>query len=709
MKLIFATLFGIFLSFPIHAQWESMQGPYGGWIFDLKQNDNYQFACSEGGIFRSSDGGLSWKLLSPGEQSGYEAEHIGVFKTTLVAGCRSGISPNEKKYLFLSHDNGDHWQPVTYPDSAYFYEIVVSEFGIYLEGFYHLWFSTDDGITWSYSKLDSLVQYYDALTIYDGVIYIGGHNAIYKSSSEDDWTKIEVDGLHESINSIDVFDSIFLVREYQYGKLYRSGDYGNTWTHSEIPDWGNGWTHFVKINNDIYANYHHQVLRSVDAGKTWEEIAEDNGGWFYKMINVDSVIIGGSLGEGIFRSVDLGNSFKQSNKGLGATVVNAVTVDSDYVWTGCNYIGISRQDKSNGIWSDVLLPTQYELFDIKPLDDHLFVIADFSLIYRTQDDGVTWTDVTPVFIDQQSSELFTFGHSILAGGISAVFGNSPLIISSDLGNTWKPFALKINNNNYWPSLIAEKGNYLFTTDWSNVFRSQDNGMTWEIKVNNLNLDTNWNSSIVNIIVSDNFILLLEANMYKSMSRIHISRDHGDSWDVLASSAPHDEFNGFNYVTAVDDILIASGQKYNSGMYVSFDEGDSWRPFNEGLFAGGIIKLTSDETYLYAATSGQGVWRRKISDLYTTSTVSPTLRNDIIIFPNPTTGNFTLKIESQFAGKGQLSISDLNGKIIISKNIALEPEIKIQAESLSAGVYILSLRTDQKSYTAKFVVQAFVAH
>ena len=48
----------------------------------------------------------------------------------------------------------------------------------------------------------------------------------------------------------------------------------------------------------------------------------------------------------------------------------------------------------------------------------------------------------------------------------------------------------------------------------------------------------------------------------------------------------------------------------SGVYRSTDEGDNWRPINQGLLLRAVnaLALSHDERFLYAATEGQGVFR-----------------------------------------------------------------------------------------------------
>jgi hypothetical protein len=52
----------LILGIPAQAQWVQT-GPYGGDFVALAVNGPYLFASGEGGVFRSSDNGNSWKPL----------------------------------------------------------------------------------------------------------------------------------------------------------------------------------------------------------------------------------------------------------------------------------------------------------------------------------------------------------------------------------------------------------------------------------------------------------------------------------------------------------------------------------------------------------------------------------------------------------------------------------------------------------------------
>ena len=45
----------------LHAQWETLPGPYGGLIFNFYQADSLIYASAINGIYTSADQGHSWK------------------------------------------------------------------------------------------------------------------------------------------------------------------------------------------------------------------------------------------------------------------------------------------------------------------------------------------------------------------------------------------------------------------------------------------------------------------------------------------------------------------------------------------------------------------------------------------------------------------------------------------------------------------------
>jgi hypothetical protein len=73
--------------------------------------------------------------------------------------------------------------------------------------------------------------------------------------------------------------------------------------------------------------------------------------------------------------------------------------------------------------------------------------------------------------------------------------------------------------------------------------------------------------------------------------------------------------------------------------------------------------------------------------------------DYSIYPNPTTGNFT--VETKITGKQTVLINDLNGKLVLSQNI--NDKINIDATGLNNGIYNLVIKSDEGIINKKLVI------
>ncbi|RPG57772.1 MAG: T9SS C-terminal target domain-containing protein [Flavobacteriales bacterium TMED191] len=73
---------------------------------------------------------------------------------------------------------------------------------------------------------------------------------------------------------------------------------------------------------------------------------------------------------------------------------------------------------------------------------------------------------------------------------------------------------------------------------------------------------------------------------------------------------------------------------------------------------------------------------------------------IEIFPNPNNGNFNIKLPLN--NNGTLTIFSILGKIILNKKITSNKEI-YQISNIKSGIYIVSIKTENQTYTKKIVV------
>ncbi|MEP6795448.1 MAG: T9SS type A sorting domain-containing protein [Saprospiraceae bacterium] len=692
MKIIFSLFIFLSTLCSLKSQWEPLGGPYGGNVYDLVQNEIYQFASTGNGLYRSDDNGKTWTRLLIGLGTSYASGKIAIRQNELVVFANSAISGESKNYLVKSDDNGNSWITIPRPDVASWANIEINPYGIYIcEN--HLWVSSDEGQTWKYSSLSAGNG--AELHRYNDQIYLCRYQSIFKSSvNADDWTEIKVAGMSNAIESFQFFDNIILLRD-DYGKMFVSGDGGVIWKPSTKPSYWGSQEDFIEINDIFYGHRFDDILKSTDHGLTWDSSSTRTD--LNKMITINDTIIAATYGQGILRSEDLGKSFKPYNTIINACSVNAIDLDQTYLWTGCSYNGVSRQLKSTNTWDTLLSTVLNVVYDFKLLDGRIFLLQDRYEIYRSDDEGISWAKVTPMSNDAEFLTLYTDGHQILAGAPSQP-DITYLYKSDDYGTTWQPDTFRINDSLYWPSMFAKKGNVLFTADRYNIFRSVDSGLTWEILSGYTG--EGW---ITDIKASDHLIFVMQEDEDDIPGgSTSISRDNGDTWELLDIADPMDyHIYGVQFETEVNHHLIST---WGNEIYISLDQAVSWQHFDEGLLFIPIFEIIADDEYLYAATVGKGVWRRKISETNTTSIDQAMTQNEISIFPNPSNSSFTLHLNDALSGNANIIISDVNGRVILNSRVDLKPQLKIQAENLEPGFYLITLQTRNKIYTSKIIIQ-----
>jgi len=75
--------------------------------------------------------------------------------------------------------------------------------------------------------------------------------------------------------------------------------------------------------------------------------------------------------------------------------------------------------------------------------------------------------------------------------------------------------------------------------------------------------------------------------------------------------------------------------------------------------------------------------------------------DVLLFPNPTAGSFTLELPFSLENN-KLLITDLNGKIVV-ENTFSGSSISVDVSSLMNGCYILQIEAQNRIITERFII------
>ena len=109
-----------------------------------------------------------------------------------------------------------------------------------------------------------------------------------------------------------------------------------------------------------------------------------------------------------------------------------------------------------------------------------------------------------------------------------------------------------------------------------------------------------------------------------------SKDYGQTWKKIVSGIPNDHFTRVLRADPARKGLLYAGTEF--GMFVSFDDGTSWSPFQLNLPIVPITDLVVKNNNLVAATQGRSVWL--IDDLTPLHQLSSDMAGQAVVFFKP---------------------------------------------------------------------------
>ena len=391
--------------------------------------------------------------------------------------------------------------------------------------------------------------------------------------------------------------------------FYKMADDGQSWklviaggaTSLSLKDWMMGGTQqMAERNGTLYIATDGAVLTSTDHGETWTSLGEHPKGQAVGMIITDGVsgtesdmAINLALVEGVFRSVDAGKSWIPLNdENLAGRKIRAIATVENTLFAGTDG-GLYRHNED--IWEILTLrpaETSENQFAIHALavDEHRLYAAigseltnqnqrgrqfkslmtgnDEWSLYRSTDQGDTWYSIDPRErqegeTERQRNNRFNF----------------------DMAS---PFPGAEATEIYMPSVkvFATHGRVTVVDAFGEFFYSMNTGESWTA------LDVK--GSLAYRVPPP--VLMMDANtFYKGTSGgVQHTIDGGTSWHGL---------NRGLVGTPVQTLIAVKGTLYaNSidGFVFSTDSGESWAPLPGGLDHGVFIEAFDGALYVKRA-------------------------------------------------------------------------------------------------------------
>ena len=495
----------------------------------------------------------------------------------------------------------------------------------------------------------------------------GEGSALWKSIDEGkNWTEISLnDGFAEGtlgiigvtvspVNSQKVWA---IVENKDEGGIYRSDDGGSTWNYiNSSRDLRQRAWYYSKIYADtqdediIYVmnvSYH----KSKDGGKTFKSSNAPHGDhhdlWIAPEDN-QRMIIGDDGGAQV--SYDAGSTWSTYHNQPTAQFYR-VTTDNAFPYR----IYVAQQDNttlrvnhrspSNGITEEDWEATaggESAHIAVDPLDNDIVYggsYGGFLTRVNHKNNSVRGINVWPdnpmgygaegmkyrfqwnfpiKFSKHNPKKLYTFSNHV---HVSENEGQSWKIISPDLTRN-DPKKLKssggpITQDNtgveYYCTIFAanesplKEGLIWIGSDDGLIHLTRDGGNNWE----NITSPMMPKWLMINSIEPSPFdpaVCYVAGTLYKSgdfKPYLYKTSDYGKTWSLITKGIPSEHFTRVLRADPAKKGLLYAGTE--TGIYISFDDGRSWNPFQLNLPIVPVTDLTIKENSLIVATQGRSLW------------------------------------------------------------------------------------------------------
>ena len=598
------------------------------------------------GVWKSTDAGRTWRHVGLADTRQISRVRIDPANPDLLYVAAQGHAwgPNPERGVFRSRDGGATWQKVLFVDDA--------------TGAADLAIDPDNPRILYAAFWQAVRKPWDFVSG-------GPGSSLWRSTDGGDtWTKLTNGLPEETLGRIGVAASAAksgrvwaIVEAKQRGGLYLSDDFGETW--KQVNDehkireraWYYSWVYPDPKDADALWLPNVALHHSVDSGRTFSEVAEPHGDDHDLWIDPDNperMILGNDGGATVtfnggrswstldnqptaqFYRVTTDNRFpywvygaQQDNStvaipsgvpgdGISAADWHGVgggesgwiaplPADPDIVFAGGYGGEISRYDhRTREVWNVMAWP---QLADgratrdlkyrfqwnapivVSPTDPPTLYHAA-QVLLRSRDQGTTWEVISPDLTRNDPSKQGRAGGPV-----------SNDVTGVEVYDTI--FALAVSPH--------EPGVIWAGTDDGLVQLTRDGGKSWQnvtpkgfpewIQVNSIEVSPH-----------DPATAYVAATRYKfddDRPYLYRTADYGRSWTKITAGIPDGAFTRVVREDPVRRGLLFAGTE--TGLFVSFDDGSSWRPFQRNLPVVPITDLAIKDGDLVVATQGRSFW------------------------------------------------------------------------------------------------------
>jgi photosystem II stability/assembly factor-like uncharacterized protein len=459
---------GVFITTDGGETWKKViQGEVMTAVEFCLSDPNIAYAASEFAVYRSEDGGYTWKRFSkPGNVWGPPGIWAGI---PIDIVC----DPEDPMHLFINNYSGGNFE------------------------------SRDGGETWSDASkgyTGAMVRNVVVDPRYPARVYAGSRTGPFMSpNGGEDWFGLSfapatTPGSQTiALNSSDP-DVLLLASATEGGKILKSTDGGRSWRvvfkHPEIEEGSLGGFRVLSFApSDPKFAYGGMsgpdgdtrpifgVYRSKDGGETWEEANDEHTADEHILaLAVDptdpKTVYVGTSDDGVFKTTDGGETWEAKNNGLAGANVRSLAIDPhnpEVVYVGLGHgAGMFKSTDGGENWEainkGINLVCPPELLPIGRVREGVSLEPPRAVPVRATDlYDIPWTVVTSIVIDPLDSR------NVYASDL-----NGGVYFSADGGASWYPINEGLTTRAVNALAISSEGSVLYAaTEGGGVFRLGD--------------------------------------------------------------------------------------------------------------------------------------------------------------------------------------------------------------------------------------------
>ncbi len=557
----------------------------------------------ERGIYRSKDGGETWEqVLFANEEAGAVDLNMDPSNPRVLFASTWRIrrtphsleSGGEGSGLWKSTDGGDTWTDITHNEglpqgmigiigvtvspvnpSRIWANIEAADGGVFR--------SDDGGETWTRineeRKLRQRAWYYTRIyadTQNEDVVYV--LNVRFWRSKDGGKTYESISTPHGDHHDlwIDPMNADRMIIGDDGGGQVSLDGGDNFSTYHNQPT-----AQFYRVTTDNHFPYRvlgaqqdnstvrilHRSNGSTITERHWESTAGGESGWLAPHPENPDIVFGGSYGGYLTRVNHATNE------------VRAVTVWPD------NPMGHGAEGMNPRFqWNFPILFSPHKDANI---NDYPLYAAG-NILYKSLNEGQSWTAISPDLTRNDPGTLGTSGGPITKDNTGVEYYATIFALAE---SKLEPGVIWAGSDDGLVHITRNGG-----TNWTNITPPESIFPEW-MMVNEIELHP-----------TDAGRAYLVGTRYKLddfKPYLYKTTDHGQTWTSITNGIDDSHFTRALTPDPNREGLLYAGTE--SGMYISFDDGASWKPFQQNLPLVPITDLTIKDNDLIVATQGRSFW------------------------------------------------------------------------------------------------------